>query len=248
MGMLSRYQKSGGFIQLLKLIETCGTQKRENFLKIIQEEDPRWSESIQQKMLTLEKIFSWDDEVLGDIASRLNLLTLGTLLHSIKPEDWARMSRSFSHSQLRNIEDHKNSKVPSDSELTAAYVKLIEEVRLMINEGYIRLEKVAPEMVIEDDIEEKIGKTLHPSMLEKESFSSEGSKARTSIPQGTKPAHQTPSEPKSIVRTVDKGTEVSSAEVNALRKQVHLLKTENTALKNELKQIKDRLQQIKKIA
>ena len=39
MSTLSRYQKSGGFIQLVQLIETCGKQKQDNFLSMIEKEE-----------------------------------------------------------------------------------------------------------------------------------------------------------------------------------------------------------------
>ncbi len=104
MAMLTRYQKSGGFIQILQLIETCGKQKQENFLQMIEKEDPRWATAIKDKMLTIEKIFSWENAVLNEVAGRLQELTLATAMHGLKPEENARLLSTYTHSQRRNIE------------------------------------------------------------------------------------------------------------------------------------------------
>lgn len=232
MGMLSRYQKSGGFIQLLQLIETCGPAKQEKFLKIIDEEDSRWSNKIRQKMLSMEKILSWNDQVLAEIAIRLNELTLAVAIHGLKPEDWGRFSQTFSHSQKRRIEDLKEEKNPSNGEISASYIQIIEEVREMITHGYLRIDKVDPELAIEDDIEEKISHELmdisnmeidlpvielHPK-----------ANGSTSTANSNDPKHQ--------------------AEVNALKQQVILLAQENKKIKNELQSALQKLTQIRKLS
>lgn len=160
MGMLSRYQKSGGFIQLLQLIETCGKVKQDNFLQIIEKEDTKWAEALRTKMLTIEKILSWNSPTIAEIAVRLHELTLATSLHGLKPTDGEKLLQTFTHSQKRNIEDLRKSKVPTQAEISAAYLKILVEVRSMITHGYIRLETVAPELIIPKDIEDELGKNI----------------------------------------------------------------------------------------
>ena len=105
MSMLSRYRKSGGFKQLLMLIETCGKQKQENFLKLIEAEDAKWAQAVKTKMLSMEKILSWDAEVLAEIFSRVQDLTMATAMHGLTEDDWKKISSTFSHSQIRKLEE-----------------------------------------------------------------------------------------------------------------------------------------------
>src|SRR5687768_10826919 len=86
MSMLSRYRKQGGFQQLLQLIETCTSQKREQLLKLIEAEDPAWAKLINTKMVTLEKVFSWDASHVAEVTSQLVPRTLAVLLHGLPKE------------------------------------------------------------------------------------------------------------------------------------------------------------------
>jgi len=235
MSMLSRYQKSGGFIQLLQLIETCGKQKQDNFLNIIEGEDPRWAQTIKEKMLTVEKVVHWDESVLAEIAARLQPLSLATLLHGLKKEDGERFLKTFTHAQKRIIEDLFASKKPTPAEINSAYMKVLQEVRYMITHAFIRIDKFAPEMVIPEDIEETLGKAH-------------------GIPTPHIVAHQTRHQP--AARSLEHDHHASthgdphanSDELNQLRSQVTSLAHENETLKNELRIARDKLMQIKKIA
>ena len=75
MGMIDRYRKTGGFVQLVALVETCPPAKQEKFLEIIKGEDARWSEAVRTKLLSMEKIYSWSNEVLAEIFGTLQDLT-----------------------------------------------------------------------------------------------------------------------------------------------------------------------------
>jgi flagellar motor switch protein FliG len=148
MSMLARYRKSGGFIQLLTLIETTAKAKQDNFMQMIEKEDPRWAAAIREKMITIEKIFTWENAVLAEIAARLQEIVLATVTHGLKPEDAERLMSTFSHSQKRMIDDLKKEKTPTPAEVNSGYLKMLTEVRNMITNGYIRVEKFAPEMEI----------------------------------------------------------------------------------------------------
>lgn len=229
MSTLSRYQKSGGFAQLLQLIETCGKQKQDNFLHMIEAEDIRWSQAIKEKMLTIEKILTWDDAILAEVAARLQALTLGTLLHGIKPEEGDRMMKTFTQAQKRNINDIFTGKKPTPAEINSAYLKVLQEVRYMITHNYIRLDKFAPEMVIPEDIEDRLGKTVGTFF----------SNNAHSTPVSTAP-HATGVE--------DSAKGASTEELSNLRNLVHQLGHENEQLKAELRTAREKLAQIKKIA
>ena len=74
MGMLDRYKKKGGFIQLLQLIETSNKQKQEQFLGIVAQESVIWEAEIRRKSLTLEKMLKWNATYLAEIFSRIQTL------------------------------------------------------------------------------------------------------------------------------------------------------------------------------
>lgn len=232
MSMISRYRKSGGFVQLLKLIETCGKQKQDNFLKMIQEEDPKWADALKEKMLTIEKICSWDDNTVGEISARLQQMTLATALNGLPEPAAEKFCKMMSHSQRRAIDDLKKSKAGNPGEVSAAFMKIMDEVRKMINEGDLRVEKFAPELVIPDGYEEKLGKNMSGSKSE-DSGASAPTPNMDAFGSGN---------------SAGANTGAASADVNTLRQKLHALNHENTLLKNELKVAKDKLAQIKRIA
>ncbi|MEK6556642.1 MAG: FliG C-terminal domain-containing protein [Bdellovibrionota bacterium] len=239
MSMISRYQKPGGFVQLLQLIETCGKAKQENFLNIIEKESPRWAVVIKQKMLSLEKIMSWDDNSLAEIFVRVNELTLATAMHGFKDQDWAKISKTFSHLQKRRIEDLKNSKQPTPPEISSAFVKVIEEVRAMIKDGHLRVDKFAPELFLEENIEDKISKGEVGGKVEG---------TITSTVSHSPVSTLTPEETDGTTLRFDMPNAGDSSELKELRLKVQALHKENVELKNELKMVKERIVQIKKLS
>ena len=156
MGMLLRYQRPGGFIQLLQLIETCGKQKQDSFLNIIESEDPRWAHAVREKMLSMERIFSWDDNAIAEIFARMSLLTLATAMHGLSQEHIDRFLKTFSHAQKRNLDDLFNAKTPPAAEISAAFLKILQEARAMMIQGYLKVEKFAPQLLIPENYEESL--------------------------------------------------------------------------------------------
>jgi hypothetical protein len=245
MGMLNRYQKAGGFVQLINLIETCGKEKQDKFLDMIESEDPSWAQAIKEKMLSVKRIFSWPLEAVGEIIIRLPELTIATALHGLSDEDWVKASATLSHSQKRNIEDLKAAKNPAAGEVTASFAKIINEVRDMITHGYLRMDKIDAALIIEEGIEEKIGVTvgLPPSgnrTQQKENSKSDASsqhvksaKTETSVKAQNSPQESPPS---------------GNPDMSDVLQRVAALTNENKRLRVEIGQLKDKITQIKKLA
>ena len=105
MGMLDRYKKSGGFIQLLILIESSSKQKQEQFFNIIGQENPAWEAEIQKKSLNLEKILSWNTIYISEIFSRVQPLTVAVALRSLSQEQVDKVMGCFNHSEQRKIQN-----------------------------------------------------------------------------------------------------------------------------------------------
>jgi hypothetical protein len=243
MSMLSRYRKLGGFVQLLQLIETCGKQKQDNFLQIIEKEDIEWANTIRKKMLTLEKVLGFDNSTLAEISARLQDLTLATALHGFKPEDGERFLTTFTHTQKRNIEDLKTAKVPLPAEINAAFIKILVEVRSMITQGYIRLEKVAPDLMIPEGIEDKIGKAPAASQADNDNVFHIEYEGTGSAASASSHSHATHSDQRN-----HGAPDHDAAETGALRAKLQAIANENYQLKTELKILREKLAQIKKIA
>ncbi len=232
MGTLDRYRKTGGFIQILQLIETCGLQKQEKFLSMIKEEDSRWSDAIQKKMITMDKILTWSDEVLSEIAGNLQELSIAVALHGLPRENHERFLRSFSVSKKRKIEDLFQTNQPSAADISAAYIKIIMEVRKLIHEGVLRADKVDPEIFVEDGIEEKLKRTDLPTAQ------SLNEKLAVKQQIHDEEATQLGKDPSAS----------DQEEVRTLRRKLINISEENQSLKNENHNLKAKIEHIKKIA
>lgn len=228
MSMIDRYKKSGGFLQLLQVLETCGPQKKEKFLKMIQEESPSWATALESKMLSIERIFKWDANTIAEIMVRMPEGTLAVALKGFTKEQVETIFRTFSPSQKRKIEDLAGTKNPNAAEIAAAFIKVIEEVRAMVKQGYLRFDKFDPDLVVADGIEEKLG--------------------------GAGPAGNSEDFSSVMIETAQQA--VAQAQTNGvdreavekLSSKIIVLSEENKRLQKELKVLKEKLEQIRKIA
>lgn len=156
MSMLNRYKKTGGFVQLVSLIETLGPNKQEKFLNMIQEEDAAWMDAVKQKMLTIDKIFSWSDDTVSEIVRRLPTKSLASAIKALKEDQVKKVFCLMSNSEKRKIEDEIATLSDKPEEAQANVLKLIETTRKMITDTDLRVESFAPEMAIEEGIEAKL--------------------------------------------------------------------------------------------
>lgn len=65
--MLDRYKKKGGFHQLLQLLETSPSAKREQFLTLIGGENPVWEDALRRRVLTITRVYGWESQYLAEI-------------------------------------------------------------------------------------------------------------------------------------------------------------------------------------
>jgi hypothetical protein len=227
MSMLTRYRRSGGFMQLLQLIETCNPEKQDKLLKNIQNEDPRWAKELMAKMLTMEKVLSWDESTLSDICTNTQELTLAVALHGFDKEENQKLTKMLSHSQQRKIFDLKSEKNPSPGEVHTAKMKIIENVRKMILAGEIYLKKIDPDLLIEDDIEEKLD--TMPNMSKTSDFS---------VPEMEVPFVKTDDlESGEVKENLLKAIQ----RINKLNSEVQKLQRENSKIKQENAQLKQKI-------
>jgi hypothetical protein len=259
--MLDRYRKPGGFVQLLALIETCHQPKQEKLLEIIAQEDRRWSETVRSKMLSIDRIYSWDDQALAEIFGTLQDLTVAVALHAATPELKSRVTGFFTHGRIRKIEDLLGTKGPTAAEIAATHMKIVESVRKMESDGFIRFEKIDPSLVISDDIDDDLSHppvpgetvplksvsgatkpagTASSRVLHSYSPLSEHLAAQNETSGQSTPAY-TPNQSSDV-------NESRLMEIQTLKKRVAEMSKENAVLRHELSIARSKLDQIKKIA
>ena len=230
MGMLDRYKKKGGFFQLLQLIETSPSKKQEQFLSLIAGESPVWEETLRKKILTIEKVYSWDSQYLSEIFSRLQPLTLSMALKGNAEEQVESLLGCLPPISKRKITDLMAESNPTPAERGTCVMKILTEVRGFVSQGIIKLEKVDPELHIPENIEEILN---------------------TNMVSISTPTFETSSEP-SVDGSPAPVAEAHSAgnqhEVDFLKRKCNQLASEVNALKHENSVLKDKLSQIKRIA
>ena len=236
MGMLDRYKKKGGFSQLLTLIETSGGKKQEQFLGLISQESPAWEQELKRKTLTVERIFTWPQDVMSEVLSRLQPLTLCVCLLGRAQNDVDRILTPLPPITKRKLLDQMSELNPSPAEKATCEMKLITEVRAIAASGYIKFEKFDAELFIEENIEEKLNNS--------ESGLAYLSKIDINYSDESK---------SSVKETTNSGVASSSAggnsqEIDLMKRKMNQLMQEVNSLKQENNTLKDKLAQIKRIA
>jgi hypothetical protein len=233
MGMLDRYKKKGGFIQLLNLIETSGGKKQEQFLGLISQESPAWEQELKKKVLTVERIFSWPNDVMSEVLSRLQPLTLCVSLWGRPPEQIEKILAPLPPITKRKLMDQMAELKPNPAEKATCEMKMISEVRAIVASGYIKFEKFDADLFIEENIEERLNHSDSGlAYLNKIDINySDSASAESKEASG------------SAVHSAG-----SSQEIELMKRKLTQVMHENNVLKMENQMLKDKLMQIKKIA
>lgn len=228
MGMLDRYKKKGGFAQLLQLLETSPSAKREQFLNLISGENSVWEDALRKRILTINKVYSWDGQYLVEVFSRVQPLTLANALHGNPADQTEKLLSCLPPISRRKITDLMAESNPSAAEKNTCVAKILSEVRGFISQGILKLEKIDPDLLVPEDIEETLNNYVP---LNFDGFTNLNKEAKSA---GSNEA--------------DVGNNVSQSDVDFLKRKIGHLTAEITALKNENAMLKDKLSQIKRIA
>lgn len=235
MSSLSRYKKSGGFFQLLSLIETFGPQKREKFIEMIEQESPVWAKALRDKILTIDRVFTWPDQIVTEVFKRLPPKSQAYALTGLKNEYRAKVEQFLSTSEKRRLDDVLSESQPKPDEVASTMVKLLEVSRQMLKDREIHAEKFDDGLLIAEDFETK---------LEAEAVGFTPPPPATSEPETPVHHREVQMPPPSAAG----GTSDHSAEVYQLQKNLATVLKENKTLKDEVKLLRGKLEQIKKIA
>ncbi len=229
MAMVDRYKKSGGFIQLLQVIETCGLKKREQLMKIIAEETPLWADAINNKMLTFKKIISWKPEALLEITAQVNFLALCTAFKSLSVDELNELLEKVGSQEKRRIENQMKDLNPAPNEVSSCIVKVLNETRILLSSGALKADKIDSNLIIPEDFESSLDSK---GAVSKKSNINEDIKSHISNASSDS--------------NVSNG--VNSLEVDSLRKKIVELTQQLQNLKKDNAIMLDKLDKIKKIA
>ncbi|HRK06527.1 MAG TPA: FliG C-terminal domain-containing protein [Pseudobdellovibrionaceae bacterium] len=254
MGMLDRYKKTGGFIQLITLLDTCGLQKRDKFLEIIRQEDSRWARVLEAKLIDLNRVLSWSDAALAEVTGVLQEINVVAICTTLDESQRARLIATLPHQRRRKVEELLENARPTPGEVSTSINKLVEAVRKLAAEGVLRFDKIDPQLHIDSDIEERLAQgrpiagiddheIVHVETSVGQSGSGETEDSHLAVVRSLdtfKPSTPTP------IDTSDQ--KALAQEVEKLRKRVNELERANVTLKNELAIAKTKLEQIRRIA
>lgn len=252
--MLDRYKKPGGFLQLLNLLETCGAQKQERFLEIIRQEDPRWADTLNAKMVDLNRILTWSDSAISEVTGAMLDINIAAILSWVTPEQRERLLNTLGNIKRRKVLDlYEGSNKPSAPDIATSFGKMYETVRRLAQEGVLRFDKIDPLLHIDNDIEDRLkqGKTIVGVPEFSESFGAKqvSSQATTAVASSPPTLEIVTSLDANAWATADhKLAPDFQAELAGLRKRVASLQTENSTLRRELAAAQAKLEQIKRIA
>lgn len=148
MSMLARFRRQeDGFEQLLYLIESSTEAKQQNFLRLIEQEDAGWASLLRSKLLTIERIFRWEESTLrvivGMMPNRLLIIALKDYGHEYLERVQALMTKSRQEDFFLELGGTDYSEAQRDS----ARATFLKKVRDLIRAGQIKLEYVDPALV-----------------------------------------------------------------------------------------------------
>ena len=151
MSILARYRKPGGFVQLLKLIETSQPPKQEKLLEAVEKEDAEWAQLIRVKKLTPDMVLSWEPETLTLIFEHMLIRHAATLFCKKGIDSLLEYRTLFRIDHYNELYDLvENMKEPLDSEYIAATNHLLETVRYLDEEKKIILRFIDARLDLSD--------------------------------------------------------------------------------------------------
>ncbi len=228
MAMVDRYRKNGGLSELLKVLETCNTKKREQIMGIIQSETPDWAFVIEQKSINFSKVISWESSVLLDIVSAIPTLQMAIALKSLSVDEYQQVLQKLSHQEQRKIELMMDEIKPTAADIFSGVFKVVGEVRDLITKGVVKVEKFDPSLHIPNNFEATLVKA---SVVKQPEKSTKG--FQRSIPETKSKTVGKPFEVPFNLATENR-PEVLKNKIRELTQQLALVLKQNIQLKEEL--------------
>jgi CheY-like chemotaxis protein len=148
--MLERYRKPGGFANLVKLLETYSEEKRNRLLESVKSEDPFWAELIPQKILTVERIFSWPVPVIAEIFAEVPLRITAMVMKGLNEEQQAVVYNIVGRSRYAELKDLVLTKECKAGEIVSARMFVVNVARELDANNVYKIAVIDPDLSLED--------------------------------------------------------------------------------------------------
>lgn len=153
MSTLARFRRPGGFKQLLTLVETSATKKQNQLLTVVGQEDSRWAAELKKRLLTIDKILSWDaqqiDLIFSHLPEKIWLTALGHIPKETRVELVKKITQVQTHTRQRQIADLHETLTPTVGEIEAAQGIVVKKVRELQASGEFRPERIDPNLAVD---------------------------------------------------------------------------------------------------
>lgn len=228
MGTLDRYQKKGGFVQLVSLIESADPDKSKKFLNLIEQESQPWEKAIREKSLTLEKIVTFDSRVLSDPLEGLPHSVIAVAICKESENIKQKLFEALSPVFLNKVENAlKDNTDPRPGDIIACQIRIIEVIRKAMNEGRIKISQIPESLQIPEGLEAQLTKASWTETLKAKTVDSDSPLTQESLSPSASVSGGAPSP--------------------ELTKKIHLLLEENQILKTQISQLERKINEIKKL-
>ncbi len=235
MSTLERYQKPGGFIQLLSLIETSEPDKAKKFLSIIASENPAWEQAIIEKKLDMQKLLSFNPSVIMEslelVPYQVLAVAIAKSTEDIKSSIVNALSPSLKHKVTTALSENPD---PKAGEIFSCQIRIFATIRKTISESRIKSSLLPEWVIIPDGIENLLA-------AKKWTMQMGDSSQTTGLSDPNEASKTNPDKGNS--NTIDYSTELID-----IKKRVLQLTDENHHLKLKVSTLEQKLDQIKKLS
>ena len=157
MSMLGRYKQSGGFANLVKLVESCSGKKRQQLLNSILREDPRWAHLVHKRMMSYRDVFTWNAKIVSKIVSSLPVNQIAIALHGVDERMRIRILKDSIGADLsEQVQSVFSSISPSEEEITHAGQLIVTATRNLSEKNVIQILKIDPVFSLDDPNEQDL--------------------------------------------------------------------------------------------
>jgi len=141
MGMLDRYKKGNGILDLVKLVEDSGEPKRSQLLQMVRAEDPDFAAKVESKVISWEKIRGLPEGIFAEIVSATAPKFVAMVLVGEDPAFIGMVEKCLgkAFNEYRQERDNFKATPPTPSQIESAKRKMMAEARKLDTEGKIKL-------------------------------------------------------------------------------------------------------------
>lgn len=223
MGTLDRYQKKGGFYQIVSLIESSEPEKAKKFLTIIANESSIWEQAIRDKSLSITKIAELGERPLTEGLATMPANIIAVALSKESPEIRTKFFLALGGNLQKKIENaERDNPEPKAGEILACQIKIITAIRSAIVDGRIKQNQLPTNLQIPDNFETQLAIDYSVSSDHHQSSSMD------------------------YLPNSNLASASNNEEILSLKRKVHQLLEENLSLRNQLLEANNKIQQIKK--